>query len=62
MELFRKVKSLLFVIAVITGVYCTLLPSAIAQNQLNVYVVNYPLKYFAETIGGPGHYVHDDAR
>lgn len=53
MELFRKVKGLLFMIAAVTGVYCILLPSAIAQNQLNVYVVNYPLKYFAETIGGP---------
>ena len=27
--------------------------AAAADNPLNVYVVNYPLKYFAERIGGP---------
>jgi zinc transport system substrate-binding protein len=53
MELFRKFRGHLFLIAAVMGIYCVLLPSAIAQNQLNVYVVNYPLKYFAETIGGP---------
>jgi len=26
---------------------------ALADSPLNVYVVNYPLKYFAERIGGP---------
>lgn len=53
MELFRKFKSLIFLIAALIGVYCALLPSGIAQSNLYVYVVNYPLKYFAETIGGP---------
>ena len=32
---------------------CLALPSASADGSMSVYVVNYPLKYFAEKIGGP---------
>ena len=32
---------------------CLALPTASAGGPLSVYVVNYPLKYFAERIGGP---------
>jgi len=40
-------------IVVTLTIYGATLSTALAQNALNVYVVNYPLKYFAKTIGGP---------
>lgn len=36
-----------------TGIMLCPLYPALADSPLNVYVVNYPLKYFAERIGGP---------
>ena len=53
MDWFRNLKGLLLFVAALTGACGTMLPSAIAQDRLEIYVVNYPLKYFAEAIGGP---------
>ena len=38
-----------WIAVIVLGVACP----AIADSPLNIYVVNYPLKYFAERIGGP---------
>jgi len=53
MDVLRKTTGWLLVLAAIAGVHCALPKRVMAQDRLNVYVVNYPLKYFAETIGGP---------
>jgi zinc transport system substrate-binding protein len=37
----------------VLSLLCLALPTASAGGPLSVYVVNYPLKYFAERIGGP---------
>jgi zinc transport system substrate-binding protein len=47
------VKSAFNLIITTLCLFCLALPSAFADGLMNVYVVNYPLKYFAERIGGP---------
>lgn len=42
-----------FILIAALILFCFTLPAAAADILLSIYVVNYPLKYFAERIGGP---------